>query len=114
VPFLNGATLVQTLIAFATIAMLGLLLRWTFGHDRTRTPPWPGTAEPATGSDPEDFGLLAPVGTVDTLEEAHRMRAVLAQGGVKATAARRADGRYRVLVFASELRRARRVGGWSA
>jgi cytoskeletal protein RodZ len=61
----------------------------------------------------EDYGLLAPVARVATAEQADEMRAVLARDGIRATRARGADGRYRVLVFASELHRARRIAGGS-
>jgi hypothetical protein len=96
----------ETLIAFLMIGLLGFVLRWTFGRDK-RMPLWPPT-------DPEDFGLLAPVATVDTADEASRIKAMLAEAGIKATTSPGMDGRHRVLVFASELDRARRVGGWSA
>lgn len=97
------------LIAFAAIALLGLVLRWAFSRSGGASGPidWPP-------SDPEDFGLLAPVARTDTLDEARRIRARLADAGIKATTTVGADGGHRVLVFASEVHRARRVGGWSA
>jgi hypothetical protein len=111
VPFLDGRLVTETLIAFVMIALLGLVLRWTFarGHDSERAI-WP----PNQGGDPDDFGLLAPVAVVDTADEATRMRDVLLEAGIKTTTAAGPDGRYRVLVFSAELDHARRVGGWSA
>jgi hypothetical protein len=106
VPSLDGQLLTETLIAFLMIGLLGFVLRWTFSRDQG-TPPWPP-------SDPEDFGLLAPVATVDNADEAARVRAMLADAGIKATTAAGTDGRHRVLVFSTELDRARRVTGWSA
>jgi cell division septation protein DedD len=60
---------------------------------------------------PEDYGLLASVAAVDTADEASRVRALLSGAGIRATTTVGADGRHRVLVFASELHRARRVAG---
>jgi hypothetical protein len=106
VPLVDGSLITETLIAFLMIGLLGLVLRWTFARDK-RMPAWPS-------ADPDDFGLLAPVATVDTADEAARVKAMLAEAGIKATTAAGPDGRHRVLVFSNELDRARRVGGWSA
>jgi hypothetical protein len=109
VPLVDGNLVAETLIAFLMIGLLGFVLRWTFARDKGM-PMWP----PAEPSDSDDFGLLAPVATVDTADEAARLRAMLAEAGIKATTTAAPAGRYRVLVFSSELDRARRVGGWSA
>ena len=105
-PSLDGQLIVETLIAFLMIGLLGFILRWTLSRDQG-APAWPP-------SDPEDFGLLTPVATADTADEAARVRAMLADAGIKATTAAGTDGRHRVLVFSAELDRARRVTGWSA
>jgi len=92
------------LIAFAMIAMLGLILRWTFSHSRdAESRLWP-----SAGSD-DDFGLLAPVATVDTADEAARLRTALHLADVKATTTVTRDGRHQILVFVKDLDRARRV-----
>lgn len=102
VPFVDGQLVTETLIAFAMIAMLGLILRWTFSHNRdTESRLWP--------PGPDDFGLLAPVATVDTADEATRLRTALSLAGVKATTTITRDGRHQILVFANDLDRARRV-----
>ena len=105
-PLLDGHALLTLLLAFAAITLLALVLRWTFGGSKGPRPPQPG--------DPEDFGLLTPVAAVDTVEEARRVRALLADAGIRATLGRSPDERHLVLVFPAELDRARRVGGWSA
>jgi hypothetical protein len=102
----DGQLIIETLIAFLMIGLLGLVLRWTFSRD-PGTPAWPS-------SEPEDFGLLAPVATVDTADEAAQVKAMLAEAGIKATTSVSVDGRHRVLVFSTQLDRARRVGGWSS
>jgi hypothetical protein len=97
--------LLQTLVAFAAVGLLGLILKLFFGHGRdVPTVVWPTT-------DPEDFGLLTPVAVVGSAEEAAAFKTLLANAGIKATTNQGVDGRYRVLVFASELDRARRVTG---
>jgi hypothetical protein len=57
-----------------------------------------------------DFGLLAPVAITDTPEQARRIRDRLMQAGIRATTSTGRDGRPCVLVFASELDKARGVG----
>ncbi|MGE5828452.1 MAG: SPOR domain-containing protein [Micromonosporaceae bacterium] len=68
-------------------------------------------ASPAGTAVAEDFGLLTPVVTVETAAMADRVRARLRAAGIRATTSRGQDGRYRVLVFSSDLRRARRIEG---
>ena len=102
--------LIPVLIAFAMIGLFGLVLRWTFNRDRSAAAAWPTTESVATG---EDFGLLAPVAVVDTADEAAQVRDLLSAAGIRCTENVGEDGRRRVLVFASELARARRVSGWS-
>jgi hypothetical protein len=68
-------------------------------------------ASPAPATQPEDYGLLASVAAVETADEAARVRSLLAGAGIRATTTVGVDGRHRVLVFRSELHRARRVAG---
>jgi hypothetical protein len=102
-PLLDGSGMTQALVAFVVIALLGLVLRWTFSHDvRNPSPPPPPR-------DPDDFGLLAPVAIVETQEDADRVRGALADAGIRATVNVAGDGRIRVLVFATDVIRARRA-----
>jgi hypothetical protein len=93
------------LVAFAMIGLFAAVLRWTFGGKGISDPPEPGK--------PDDFGLLTPVAVLETAAEAQRLRALLTDAGIRATRTLGADGRHRVLVFSSELERARKVGGLS-
>jgi hypothetical protein len=68
-------------------------------------------ASPVPSSQPDDYGLLASVAAVDTADEAARVRSRLADAGIRATTTVGVDGRHRVLVFSTELHRARRVAG---
>jgi hypothetical protein len=166
----------QIILVFAMIGVLGLLLRWAFARDK-RAPQWPATqpaqtlppdtlpadtrppetlpadtfpadtlpsdtrpadtrstsaASAAAGfaGDPEpgaaegqavdatlereDYGLLAEAATASTGDEAERIKARLGAVGIRATTTVGRDGRHRVLVFASEIHRARRVAGGSS
>ncbi len=73
--------------------------------------PHPKEGPVAAAAQPEDYGLLASVAAVDTVEEAARVRSLLANAGIRATTTVGVDGRHRVLVFNAELHRARRVAG---
>jgi len=153
----------QIILVFAMIGVLGLLLRWAFSRDK-QAPQWPASAasppdsasaegqpastetqpasaeaqpasaeaQPGTaagaaapfvadaGSAPttadverEDYGLLSEVAIAPSGEEAERIKARLGAVGIRATTTVGRDGRHRVLVFASEIHRARRVAGGS-
>jgi hypothetical protein len=97
--------LVQTLVAFAAVVVLGLILKLLFGRRRDTTT----VTRPPT--EPDDFGLLSPAAVLDFAEDAYAFRRLLEQAGIRATTTIARDGRYLVLVFQSELDRARRVGG---
>jgi hypothetical protein len=83
------------LMAFLGVALLVLLLRWTFrrGHSVVERRPRSGSAS--------DYGLLVPVAEPPTFAEAELIRARLAGQGVRATLAPTTDG-PRVMVFGEE------------
>jgi hypothetical protein len=77
----------------------------------------PGTAGLAAAPDPadeHDFGLLSVVTVADSEESAQAAVTLLAEAGIRATTADSPDGHVRVLVFDTDLFRARRVVGWPA
>jgi hypothetical protein len=104
VPLLDGHALTTMLVVFVVVGLLVVLLRWTFSGSAVGNPPEPGR--------PDDFGLLTPVAIVDSADEAQRLRALLAEAGVRATRTVGSDGRHHVLVFAAEVDRARNIAGW--
>ena len=137
------STCVQVIFAFAMIGVFALILRWTFSReirehtgggeagndpaeitveavapsDEPAKPiePAPSAVTPAPAVASEaDYGLLASAATVDTREQANRVKALLSQDGIRATTTVGADGRHRVLVFRTDLDRARRVAGSSS
>lgn len=103
VPLGNGLVS-GPIIAVLMIGALAAVLKWTFGGDMNR--PSSTAGEPAG---PDDYGLLSPVAVVDTLAEADTIRAQLGAAAIRATVSRGGDSRYRVLVFESDLDRARRA-----
>ena len=62
----------------------------------------------------DDYGLLRVATLAETEDSAHAAVSLLAEAGIRATTADTADGQVRVLVFESDLFRARRVVGWPA
>jgi hypothetical protein len=119
VPLTHGWSVFSPFIALALIGALAMVLRWTFRQDPAEPQALfdpPGVdAEPATeGFEPtaEDYGLLGVAAVVETTDAAEQIRAVLADAGIRATVAGAPDGRVRVLVFETDVPRARRVVGW--
>jgi hypothetical protein len=98
--------LLQTLVAFGAVGLLALILRLFFGPGRDTT-----MIAFRSPDEPDDFGLLTPAASLDSAVDAEAFRSLLRNAGIKATVTRAQDGRFHVLVFPSELDRARRVGG---
>jgi hypothetical protein len=92
------------LVALGVIGVLALVLRWTYGSGDRFPVPRPD----APG---EDYGLLRPVTVVDSADAARALRAVLSDSDIRATSSPVGDGTFRVMVFAADLERARRVVG---
>jgi hypothetical protein len=82
-------------VAFLAVALLVLLLRWTFGHGHSivERRPRRGTAS--------DYGLLVAVAEPPTFAEAELIRARLVGHGIRATLAPTTEG-PRVMVFGEE------------
>lgn len=91
------------LIALVAVGGLVAVLRWTFSGESLELHREIVTAE--------DYGLLRPAAVVDDPVDAETMRQRLADAGIRCTTAVGRDGRVRVLVFADELDKARRVVG---
>ncbi len=102
--FATSAYVVGPLVAFAVVAILAAILRWTFNADMTRA------QERLYGT---DFGLLRVVSVADDMLEARALKERLAGAGIRSTFAMAPGGRVNVLVFESELMAARQVMGGS-
>jgi hypothetical protein len=102
-------TVVGTLLV---VALLSLLARWAFS-------PAPRTSQRRVprDADPDDFGLLTPVATAPTREDAEMLREVLTSHGIRCTLApvsHGGGGRKRpmhVLVFLGDADRAKTLVG---
>jgi hypothetical protein len=92
--------LLGSLLVFAGVGVLALVLRWIHGNARSVPPP--------VGL---DFGLLRAVTTVDDPEQASALRAMLADCGIRSTTSRTTSGRTIVLVFDGDVEGARQVLG---
>jgi hypothetical protein len=90
--------LVGPAIALAALGVIILICRWVFA-----TPARPAVRLPETGG---DFGLLEPVSTVRTADDAQMLRELLRSEGIRSTVTE-AEAGYAVLVFARDARRAR-------
>jgi hypothetical protein len=97
------------LIAFGVIAALGAILRWAFDSDIAQT-----EARVFNSDEAADYGLLSIAGVVETEADAHALQGMLSDAGIRSTTAHAGAGRVRVLVFSSELEKARRLVGGSA
>jgi hypothetical protein len=98
--------------ALLVVALLSLLARWAFSPA-----PRVSARRFAREADPDDFGLLTPVATAPTREDAEMLREVLQSNGIRCTLApsKSADrGRRKslhVLVFLGDADRAKNLVG---
>ncbi|GAB2682422.1 hypothetical protein [Thalassiella azotivora] len=80
------------LVVVGTLAVLVLLLRWTFSRGRSVV------SRPPRAGRPDEYGLLVSVAEPGTFIEAEVLAARLRDAGLRATLAPTSDG-PRVLVF---------------
>jgi hypothetical protein len=113
VPLTHGWSVFSPFIALALIGALAMVLRWTFRQESEEPQGLFDSPDgDATLVTTEDYGLLGVAAVVETPDAAEQIRAVLADAGIRATVAAADDGRVRVLVFETDVPRARRVVGW--
>lgn len=86
------------IVAAVALGVIVLICRWVFSTD-VRDDRSARRTEQAIG----DFGLLVPVATVRTRDDAEMLKGVLADAGIRAGI----SGEYDVLVFSADLDRAR-------
>jgi hypothetical protein len=90
-------------LALGVVGVLALVLRWAQG-DRPPDPPQPPGPE-------ADFGLLTEIASVPGVPAGRQLRALLSDAGIRSTLTTDRTGRTRVLVFAPDAERARRLVG---
>jgi hypothetical protein len=83
------------LVAAAVLALLVLLLRWSFGRGHSVVAP------PARTGPPTEYGMLTPVAAPRDTREAGRAEQVLRAAGIPCTVAQTTDG-LRVLVWPNQ------------
>ena len=84
--------------ALVALAVVVLICRWVFAAPPARVRPRPPRG---------DFGLLVPVATTRTAEDAERVREVLRAAGIRCTVAdAEGSGGRQLLVFRSDAARA--------
>lgn len=90
-------------VAMLALGVIVLLCRWVFstGHRDDRV------ARRAKAVSAGDFGLLVPVATVRTSEDADLLRGVLRDAGIRGTLGAAPEGGLTVLVFRADALRAR-------
>ena len=92
--------LIGPVVALAAMGVIVLLCRWVFSTD-DRDARAARRLEKAAAS--RDYGLLVPLTTVRTAEDAAMLREVLRDGGIRSNL----NGDLEVLVFRADLDRAR-------
>lgn len=86
------------LLALLVVALLGALLRWTYGTHTQHVAP-----RCEDDADSDDLGLLREVAVVPTAEAAEVLRRLLSAGGIRATVRPTTDRTgHRLLVFAED------------
>ncbi len=99
--------LVGPLVALGALAVIILICRWVFStSDRDkRMAQRTGRSGVGRGG---DFGLLVPIATVRTADDAEMLRGILQEAGIRCTVAADGDGAD-VLVFRVDALRAREL-----
>lgn len=95
--------LVGPLVAFGALGVILLLCRWVFSAPRPTA-----TAATPAATPRGDYGLLVPVASVRTADDAEMLRGLLRGAGIRCTVAAGADGAD-VLVFRADASRAREL-----
>lgn len=97
--------LVGPLVACGALAVILLICRWVFSTTE-RDERAARRAALAIASRGGDFGLLVPIATVRTRDDAEMLRGVLNEAGIRCTVASDGEG-AEVLVFRADALRAR-------
>jgi len=92
------------LAALVALALVVLILRWVFSAPAPRR-----SAPPAVRG---DYGLLQPVATARTADDARRLRGLLREAGIRATVAESDEGgSWQLMVFRADAARASELVG---
>lgn len=98
-----GADLATVLIMIVVLALLVLIMRWTF------RPSHPRRGRPVDAADSPDLGMLDVIVADVPRDEAMQLRAKLGEAGIRTSMSRRRNGDMDVLVFKDDAATARAV-----
>jgi HAMP domain-containing protein len=98
-----GADLPTLAILFVVLALLLVIMKWTFRPARPRT------GRPVDAADSADLGMLDVVVADIPRDEAMLLRAKLGEAGIRTSMSRRRNGDMDVLVFKEDADQAREV-----
>ena len=99
--------LLGPIVAVAALGVLVLICRWVFSTDHRDDRATRRLERLASAG---DYGMLVTVARVRTAEDAHMLRGVLGDAGVRASVSDE-GGEHAVLVFAADAGRARSLVG---
>jgi hypothetical protein len=98
-----GADLPTLAVLLVVLALLLVLMRWTFKPSRARR------GRPVDAAESPDLGMLDVIVTDVPRAEAMRVRAKLGEAGIRTSMSRRRNGDMDVLVFHDDAEAARTV-----
>lgn len=99
--------LLGPIVAVVAVGVLVLICRWVFSTDHRETRADLRLQKLLAAG---DYGLLVPVSTVRTRDDAEMLRDVLVEAGLRANiTAGAAQGEFTVLVFSKDAARARQL-----
>ena len=90
--------------ALIVILLLGLVMRWVFKPSRPRQ-----AVRPPDATDSQNLGLLTVVLSQLSRSEALARRAELSEANIRSSVSKRRDGSLDLLVFRTDVERARLV-----
>jgi HAMP domain-containing protein len=96
-----GADLPTLLVLLVVLALLIVVMRWTFRPSRPRG------GRPVDAADSADLGMLDVIVADVPRAEAMRLRAKLGEAGIRTSMSRRRNGDMDVLVFKDDAEAAR-------
>ena len=96
-----GADLPTLVILLVVLALLVLIMKWTF------RPAQPRSGRPVDAADSPDLGMLDVIVASISRDEALQLRAKLGEAGIRTSMSRRRNGDMDVLVFRDDADAAR-------
>lgn len=106
----NYSTILSPIVALAAVGLIVLMCRWVFSTSHRDQRTAQRQLREAQQASAGDYGLLVPVSSAPTREDAEVLRSVLQSHGIRGTVAADGDAAS-VLVFRDDVERARSLVG---